>query len=127
MIKEIVDDSHVEIHVKDHTDLGSSHSINIAYCVTILKHLRLCNTGRVTVNQKRFLQCANALTPYVLCRKQLLTTLLIRLSSEQLTTLPQTNPAPDRIICNQHVYSQKSIPQVPTAILTMGLKKSKNL
>lgn len=36
---------------KDHTDYGSSHSVNIAYCVTILKHLRSGDTHTVTVSE----------------------------------------------------------------------------
>lgn len=50
MIKEIVDDLYVEIYVKDYIDFGLFYSINIVYCVIILKYLRLCNIGRVIVN-----------------------------------------------------------------------------
>lgn len=55
---------------KDDLDFDSPQSVNI------LKHLRLCDTDKATVTQKWSFQCANALAPYALSKRQLLTHLI---------------------------------------------------
>lgn len=83
---------------KDLTNFGSSS-------VNILKHLRSCTTGIVTVNHKWFLQCANALARSVCAFQEIIV---------DLPYLSDLVPNAFRLPCKPIQLQRRYLPPVNT-------------
>lgn len=105
MIKEIVDD---ETSSTCGCSCANITPIFVHPSVNILKHLSSCNTGKISVSQKWFLQCANALTPYVF---QEIIVDPPYLSELTRTTSPQSNRVPEKISATSK-YSKRKINKI---------------